>query len=209
MPLTLYGSPGSGSAAVEMALRAAQVPYTVERASSWEPETLPRLRAVNPLGQIPTLVLEDGSVLTESAAILLCIAQRHPEAGLLPVTEGALFQALRGMVFIAANCYPAVSLSDYPERGTTDTTRESRAHVRQAARERLHQSWAVFADLFSGHESLNPAKPGVLAFLAVTVSQWSGARTSLKAHRPRFHATLRRLERHPIVASVLAEHRET
>jgi GST-like protein len=191
-----------------MALRAADVPYKLVRASSWEPDTLPGLLHVNPLGQIPTLVLEAGTVLTESTAILLCLAQRHPEAGLLPFNASSLFQALRGLTFIAANCYPAVSVSDHPERWTTEATSSAIEHVRQAARERLHHSWAVFADVFSEHESLSPKKPGALAFLAVVVSQWSGTRAYLKAERPRFHAKLLRLERHPVVAAVLAEHRD-
>ena len=208
MALTLFGSPGSGSAAVEMALRAAAAPYSLFRASSWEPDTLPALLRVNPLGQIPTLVLEDGSVLTESAAILLCIAQRYPEAGLLPRNEGALFQALRGLTFIAANCYPAVSVTDHPERWTNANTRSAHDHVRQAARHRLHRSWEVFADLFHKHESMDTVKPGVLAFLAVTVSQWSGTRAFLKANRSRFHLLLTRLEQNPVIASVLAAHRD-
>jgi GST-like protein len=191
-----------------MALRAAAAPYSVIRASSWEPDTLPALLAVNPLGQIPTLLLEDGSVVTESAAILTCIAQRHPEAGLLPRNESALFQALRGLTFIAANCYSAISIADHPERWTSKRTKSEQDHVRQAARRQLHQSWAVFADLFQEHESMSTERPGVLAFLTVTVSQWSGTRAFLKANRPQFHSLLSRLEQHPIVASVLESHRD-
>ena len=39
MPLTLFGSPGSGSAAIEMALRAAGIDYRIVRASEWEPDS--------------------------------------------------------------------------------------------------------------------------------------------------------------------------
>lgn len=71
MALMLYGSPGSGPAAVEVALRAASVRYVMVRASSWEPEShYAELLELNPLGQIPTLRLEDGAVLSASAAIL-------------------------------------------------------------------------------------------------------------------------------------------
>ena len=40
--------------------------------------------ALNPAGVVPTLLI-DGLVLTEAAAIALYLADRHPEAGLLPV----------------------------------------------------------------------------------------------------------------------------
>lgn len=37
-------------------------------------------RAVNPMGRLPTLILPDGTVMTESLAIMLLVADRHPEA---------------------------------------------------------------------------------------------------------------------------------
>lgn len=204
-PLTLFGSPGSGSAAVEMALRAATLDYRVVRASTWEPDSAQaELRAVNPLGQIPTLVLADGTVMTESAAILLHLALSHPRAGLIPSAARERATALRGLVFIAANCYPAVSISDYPERWTTAATAPAREKVRAAARAQLHRAWEIFADAFG--DALAPAKPGALAFLAVVVSQWSGTRAHLSKHRPAFHATIEALERHPRLAAVLREH---
>ncbi|MHB2265876.1 glutathione S-transferase family protein [Aliihoeflea sp. PC F10.4] len=43
-----------------------------------------RLLAVNPMGKIPTIVLEDGTVITESAAICTWLADAYPDAGLAP-----------------------------------------------------------------------------------------------------------------------------
>ncbi len=82
--LTLYGTKGSGSAAVEAALEIAGLDYRKVDATSWQPSPgLDELRSVNPLAQIPTFVLDDGSVLTESAAILLLPGLSHPESGLI------------------------------------------------------------------------------------------------------------------------------
>ena len=80
---TLFGSAGSGSAAVEMALERCGVPYRVVRASTWEDDS-PRaeLLAVNPLGQIPTLQTDEG-VITESAAILIHLGLAHPASGFI------------------------------------------------------------------------------------------------------------------------------
>ena len=39
-------------------------------------------RAINPLGLVPTLRTDDGAVLTENAAILQYVADRHPQAGI-------------------------------------------------------------------------------------------------------------------------------
>ena len=205
---TLYGSPGSGSAAVEMALRAAGLEYRVVRASTWEPgPALEALRRVNPLGQIPTLVEPDGAVLTESAAILIHLALARPETALLPADPAARARALRGLVYLAANCYSAISVCDYPERWTTATDDDAREHVRRAARANLHRAWEIFADQYADDPALGGEPPGALAFLTVVVSQWSGAREHLAKTRPAFRALIDRLELHPRLATVLVEHR--
>jgi glutathione S-transferase len=67
----------------------------------------PPYLALNAEGKVPTLLI-DGRPLTEVAAILLYVAKRFPEAGLLP--EGdieAEAQAVSWMSFIAATVHPA------------------------------------------------------------------------------------------------------
>jgi GST-like protein len=206
--LTLYGSPGSGSAAIEMALQACALPYRLVRAASWEPGPgLEELATLNPLRQIPTLRLpneEGGTILTESAAILIHLGLLHPP--LMPDRA----RSLRGLVFIAANCYPAVSISDFPERWTAQADDEMAVEaVRQAARARLHLAWQHFADIFhtpEQHPFLGGDAPGALDFLAVVVSKWSGTRPALKRLRPEFLAFLERLQQHPAVAGVHNAH---
>lgn len=113
---------------------------------------------------------------------------------------------LRGVVFIAANCYAAVSISDYPERWTTDHNEAAAKHLRAGARAQLHRFWEMFADTFPASPFLNGDEPGVLDYLAAVVSKWSGSRAHLKAHRPMFLQTLERIESHPHVAPVFSRH---
>ncbi len=116
-------------------------------------------------------------------------------------------QAIRGLVFIAANCYSAVSVIDYPERWTTAVSKPAQARVRDAARQQLWRNWEIFADTFADDAVLAAAKPGALAFLATVVSGWDGARKHLASTRPPFLQTLLQLENHPRIAPVLREHR--
>ena len=184
----LFGSNGSGSAAIEIALGIAGVPFRIVRASTWEADSArDQLRAVNPLGQIPTLQLPNGSVLTESAAILIHLGLAHPASGLLPAAPS---QAIRGLVFIAANCYSAISICDYPERFCADIDDSARERLIRGARGQLHRSWDIFADQFPASPWLTGAAPGALDLLAVVVSRWSGARQHLASSRPEFHALL-------------------
>ena len=204
---TLYGSAGSGSAAVEMALARCGQRCRVLRASTWEPDSAQaELQRVNPLGQIPTLVAPDGGVLTESAAILIHLGLVFPESGLLPDPPAARAQALRALVFIAANCYAAIGVVDYPERWCTGDDKALHERVRSGARARLHHCWSLFADQFSASPFLGGQAPNAVDLLAAVVSRWSGARAHLQRARPGFHDTLLRVEAHPDLAPVFTRH---
>jgi GST-like protein len=203
----LYGIEGSGAAAVEVALERCAVPYRVVTSASWEPTSaLDELARVNPLKQIPTLVFDDGTVMTESAAILIELGLRHPVSGLIPTEPAARARVLRGLVFIAANCYAAVSVSDYPERWTAATDDAARSAVRAAARAQLHRAWEIFADQFPATPFFSGAEPGALDILAATVSKWSGTRAHVRRTRPAFLATVERIEQHPTVKPVFDRH---
>jgi GST-like protein len=205
---TLFGSDGSGSAAVEMALLLCGRPFRVQRASAWEADSdQAGLARVNPLGQIPTLVFDDGSAMSESAAILAHLGLLHPSSGLLPQGEAARAQALRGLVFIAANCYAAIGVIDYPERWLPDGSDAELKRLRAGARARLHGYWSVFAGQFpSAGTYLFGEQPGALDLLAAVVSRWSGARAHLARQHAELHALLQRVEGHPTLAPVVRRH---
>ena len=203
--LTLYGTKGSGSAVVEAALARAGLAFSLVDAASWNPGPgHDALLQVNPLGQIPTLVLADGTVLTESAAILIHLGLTAPPGLLLPGEASARARAVRGLVYIAANCYAAISVIDYPERWCEPCDDDMKARIRAGTRARLHEHWRVFADQFA--IGFDAANPGALELLATVVSKWSGTRPMLQAERPSFHAQLLRVEQHPEVAAVLQRH---
>jgi GST-like protein len=114
----LYGQRGSGSMIVECALALAGAPVKHVEVSwsdlGWNSRAL---KDLNPLGQLPTLVTPDGQVLTESAAMMLHLADRFPEAGLAPPLghpQRAAFQ--RWLVFLVAAVYPTFTYGDDPQR---------------------------------------------------------------------------------------------
>ena len=204
---TLYGSKGSGSSSTEAALAIIGAPCRIIETATWERNAAyGDLLKINPLGQIPTLALDDDTVLSESAAILIHLADVHPESGLLPQAASARAQAIRGLVFIAANCYAAIGVIDYPERWCEDADEATQQRIRAGTRARLHQYWNMFADLFPARPYLGGEHIGALDILAAVVSKWSGARAHLKEARPAFHETLLRVEAHPKLAPVFARH---
>lgn len=81
----LYGSLGTGSAAVEAALAESGAPYEVVTIDTKQDAHLTEeFRRINPRQQVQALQLPDGSVTTEGSAMLLHLADAFPEAGLAP-----------------------------------------------------------------------------------------------------------------------------
>lgn len=192
---TLYGAQGSGVAAIEAALELAGLPYERVEAASWSPgPELERLRAVNPIAQVPTLVMEDGRVMTESAAILIELGLRHPESGLLSTEPATRAQQIRGLVYIAANCYAGIGILDYPERWYPDPDDETKKRMQVRGRDRLYELWSIFADQFPGTPFLSGDRIGALDILASIVSQWSGTRKAMAAGRRDFFELLQRID---------------
>jgi GST-like protein len=201
----LYGHQNSGAAAVEAALELCEVPYRFIDVES-SPEAAQALEKLNPLKQIPTLQLPDGSILTESAAILIHLALTFPRSKLLPYEAAERDQVIRGLVYIVSNCYAAIGIIDYPERWLVRVDEAARENLMAGARQRLHWSWEVFADQFSAVLYLGDEKPGALDVLAAVITRWAGSREHLRRTRPGFFTWLERIDRHPTLAPIFARH---
>jgi GST-like protein len=118
----LLGCKGCGSAIVESVFAVAGLPIEYEEVdySSGSP-TRSRLLAVNPLGQVPCLVLPDGRVLTESLAMVHFVDDRSPHAGLIPRKgDPAREMFYRWAVFIVAALYPTWTYGDEPPKWVAD-----------------------------------------------------------------------------------------
>ena len=86
--------------------------YELIRIEREQAQTDPAYLALNPMGVVPTLV-EGELVLTESAAILLYLADRHPEARLAPEDRTELY---RWLVFMTNTVQTTMLRFFYPER---------------------------------------------------------------------------------------------
>ena len=204
---TLYGAARSGSAAIEMALKCCGADYQLMSISSWgvEPDKA-QLNRVNPLGQVPVLERPDGTVLSESAAILITLGLEFPASGLLSADPATRAQQLRALVFITANCYAAIGIIDYPERWLPTDEKAPADALIQGATRRLHGYWDTFSDVFAATPAWRPDTPGAVEILACVVSHWSGARDHLLTSRPEVHAALLALDQHPRLQPVRQRH---
>ncbi|MGD0191102.1 MAG: glutathione S-transferase family protein [Rhizomicrobium sp.] len=141
MSYTIFGDLRSGAFSAEAALSEAGAPYEFQVVSLDRHEQKePKFLAVNPSGKVPALRLPEGQIVTESAAILLTVADHFPNARLLPPSaDAARGQAYRWLAFMASEIYPMVEISDYPERFVPagDDAKALRTRVKDRIRERL------------------------------------------------------------------------
>ncbi|HCT05646.1 MULTISPECIES: glutathione S-transferase N-terminal domain-containing protein [unclassified Pseudomonas] len=201
---TLYGIDESGSCMIEIALQRCAVPWRRVDAASWaEGEGSDELARINPLKQVPTLVTPDGQVLTESAAILIHLGLEFPGADLL---GGNRAQVIRGLVYIAANCYSAIGIIDYPQRWLGNVNETVQTQLVTGTRRYLHQAWVVFADQFAEQLFAPSGEPNALGLMAAAVSRWDESREALNGLAPGFAQTLAQVDADPIVAPVFARH---
>ena len=81
---TLYYSPGTASMAVHLALLEIGAPYQLELVDfDRDAQRSPEYLRINPQGKVPTLLI-DGQPYGEVAALLMMLADRHPQARLAP-----------------------------------------------------------------------------------------------------------------------------
>jgi len=70
----------------------------------------PEFLEINPMGKIPTIVLEDGTVITEAPAIIAWLADAYPEAGLAPEPHSSERGSYYRWLFFGGSCFePALA----------------------------------------------------------------------------------------------------
>lgn len=112
----LYARRGAGSLAPQMLLEEIGAAYELVWVTK-APADIEPFRRISPAAKIPVLVLPDGTVVSESAAILIHLTNVHPAAALAPIAgSSAHARFLQWMVFLSANAYEAALRFYYPER---------------------------------------------------------------------------------------------
>ena len=136
-PYILYGAPETGSVAVEAALALIGADHRIEDVPYDDLQSGP-----NPLAQVPALRLPTGELMTESLAILIWLADSHPEARLAPAIDSpARPTFLRWMAFVSAAIYAHYWARDFPARVVTDA--RAQAEVKTRLEARIAGGWGV------------------------------------------------------------------
>jgi GST-like protein len=201
----VWGAAGSGSMAVEAALTLMRQPYEVVEHPTWEnPQEADAGGRVNPQRQVPALVLPGGQVMTESAAILVHLTERHPEAGLAPPTDDPARAAfLRWMVYVPAQIYAMYWVRDVPSRLAADPKAEKVILERTA--DRIADCWTMMDAQITPGRHLLGDRLTVLDLYVAVVSRWTPRRKRFYAAAPGMAEAVRRVDAEPRLAAFWAE----
>jgi GST-like protein len=203
--IIVYGAKGSGSVPIEAALHLIGLPYRVEDHAPWESAARAGdLARINPMRQVPALALPSGELMTESAAILIWLADAHPDARLAPVLSDPRRAAyLRWMTFVSSAIYALYWIADDPSRVV------DRAADHQAAKARLYdriaECWGIMDAQLRPRRHLLGDDLSVLDLYVATASRWSPGRHRFYEVAPGLASAIRRADAEPRLAALWAE----
>lgn len=203
--LRVYGARGSGSVAVEAALVLLGMPYELVEGATWASAAArERVSEASPMRQIPTLVLPGGEVMTESAAILIHLADTHPSARLAPATDDPRrARFLRWMLHVSSAIYALHWIKpDVRRIGAPPALRDA---VVDAVHARIATCWsAMDAQLEPGRYLLGDELT-VLDLYVTVVSRFGPWRPRFREAAPRLWPVVRRVDDDPRLAAFWAD----
>jgi GST-like protein len=199
---TLWGRQGWGSTIVEAQLELYGLKYRYEPVEDLfrTPGAREKLEKVNPLAQVPTLVMPDGSIMSESAAITLLLADVTGSESLVPgpgAPERAKF--LRWLVFLVANIYPTFTYADDPARFVS--VNAARDPFRAATDAYAQRLWRQ-VEREAGTPWFLGERFSALDIYVDIMTRWRPKRGWFEIETPRLFAIARRADALPELADV-------
>ena len=198
----LHWSSGCGSFAAHAALNEVGAAYElVEVDLDSGQEYSDAFLAINPRAQVPVLTLPDGTVMTESVAMMMHIADCHPESNLMPdvgQTERAI--ACRWLLFSAVNLYEAgCRIADTHHYSAKESDYQG---IRAKARQDLDQYWQMVAAAIGDGPYLLGPRYSVVDICLLMIAQWHPEPDALFARHPNLATLCAAVKRRPAIAAI-------
>ncbi len=199
----LFGRKGWGSALTEAQLAWYGLPYEIEEVDDLftSQAARERLARVNPVSQLPTLVLPDGSIMTESAAITLYLADITAGDLVPPPGSPERPRFLRWLVFLVANIYPTFTYADDPARFVTGEP--AQAAFKETVDDYAQRLWRMIEGEVAAPWFLGERFSALDVYAAV-MTHWRPRRAWFAGHCPKLSAIALRADALPRLAAVWA-----
>ncbi|MBP2313523.1 glutathione transferase GstA [Azospirillum soli] len=195
--MKLYMKPGACSLSPHIVMREAGLPADLVKVdlAAKKTEDGGDFLAVNPKGQVPTLALDEGGILTEGPVIVQYIADRAPDSGLLP-PAGSLdrYRVQEWLNFVSSELHKTFSPLFRPT-----TPEEFKVIVKQT----LAAKFAVLDRALDGKAYLMGDRFTVADAYCFTVLRWAKPMGIDLATWPNLTAYMARVADRPAVSAAL------
>jgi glutathione S-transferase len=170
---TLYFAPGACSLAPHIVLEWIGAPYNAVKVDQHAPE----YRKINPAGAVPALDYGGDHPLTQCSAILLYLAQTHPEANLLDdrSPENAA-QLQKWAAFLTGDLHPAFFPLFMPKRYTISPDPAAQADVVAAGTALVQSKLKLLDQQLEGHDWVVGDKRTIIDAYATPMLNWAAAK---------------------------------
>lgn len=196
--MKLFYKPGACSLSPHIVLREAGLDFSIESVDlvAKITETGEDYLSISPKGQVPALVLDDGSLLTEGVAIVQYLADMVPDRHLIaPSGTLSRYHAIEWLNFIATELHKGFSPLFNPK--TPDD-------YKTIARERLNKQFSYVDSVLAQHDYLLGKKFSVADAYLFTVTRWASALKLDITQRSNLDKYMGRVAERPAVKAALA-----
>lgn len=167
--MKLYYKAGACSLTPHMVLCEANMHFELEKVdlATKKTENGDDFLKINPKGQVPALLLDDGTLLTEGVAIIQYIANHVPGKHLMPKqTDANYYEALEWLNFIATELHKGFAPLFNPKFPDD---------LKQAAKDRLESRLAYVNSQLDHKDFLLGERMSIADFYLYTVLTWAKA----------------------------------
>lgn len=165
--MKLYFSPGACSLSPHIISHETGETLTLERVDLKAKQTASGtdyLR-INPKGYVPALELDDGQLLTEGPAIVQFLADRRPDAGLVPAAGTfERYRVVEMLGYINSELHKAYSPL-FSDKTSAETRAEKHEH--------LQKRYALIEQQLTGRDYLFGERFGVADAYLFTITNWA------------------------------------
>jgi glutathione S-transferase len=195
----LLYAPGACSIGIHVLLEEIGKPYQAEKVDLRAPPADRLFTAINPKSKVPTLVRDDGSVLTEFPAIAWWLARTNPEAHLVPDDPDGQARVLEALDYAVSTVHMrGFTLMNRPANFSPNEA----AHdsIKARGRENFSKGLAILNKALEGKEYIT-GKFSIADAALFYVELWA-ARANVPLP-PNCAAHFARMKARPAVAAVL------
>lgn len=159
----------------------------------------PDYLALNPTGRIPVLVDED-TVVFESAAICIYLCERHPEINLLPKAIEKRTMFFQWLMYLTTTVQTELMIYFYPDKHTGDRSLSNQ--VRHVQDGRIVEMFSLLDRELEGKSFLLGDGISICDYYVFMLSVWADELSSPPLTFKNLNPYLRKLAARPEIASV-------